>query len=48
EIGTPFCVTVDTDTPNDHAATIRFRDTMAQERVALDKISEFVRKSLKE
>ncbi len=48
EIGTPFCVTIDTDTPNDQAATIRFRDTMAQERVALDKISEFVRKSLKE
>ncbi|MDE2337296.1 MAG: glycine--tRNA ligase [Alphaproteobacteria bacterium] len=48
EIGTPFCVTVDTDTPNDHAATIRHRDTMQQERVALDKIPEFVQKALKE
>ncbi len=48
EIGTPFCVTVDTDTPNDHAATIRHRDTMKQERVALDKITEFVSKALKE
>jgi glycyl-tRNA synthetase len=48
EIGTPFCITVDTDTPKDHAATIRHRDTMAQERVALDKIEEFVSKALKE
>ncbi|MFH1157394.1 MAG: glycine--tRNA ligase [Pseudomonadota bacterium] len=48
EIGTPFCITVDTDTPKDQAATIRFRDTMAQERVALDKVGEFVQEALKE
>jgi glycyl-tRNA synthetase len=48
EIGTPFCITIDTETPKDHAATIRFRDTMAQERVALDKVEDFVAKSLKE
>ncbi len=33
EIGTPYCVTVDFDTLSDGAVTIRFRDTMAQERV---------------
>ncbi len=46
EIGTPFCITIDGDTANDQAATIRFRDTMKQERVALDKIGEFVQKEL--
>jgi len=48
EIGTPFCITIDNDTSKDQAATIRNRDTMAQERVALDKIEEYVSKSLKE
>jgi glycyl-tRNA synthetase len=38
EIGTPFCVTVDVDTLDDGAATIRERDSMTQERVALDAI----------
>src|SRR5436309_2555514 len=35
EIGTPFCVTVDVDSLTDGAATIRERDSMTQERVAL-------------
>ena len=38
EIGTPYCITIDFDTLDDQAATIRERDTMAQERVALDKV----------
>ncbi|MGZ4598776.1 MAG: glycine--tRNA ligase [Oryzihumus sp.] len=38
EIGTPFCITVDFDTLEDHAVTIRERDTMSQERVALDQV----------
>ena len=38
EIGTPYCVTVDFDTLDDHAVTIRERDTMQQERIALDGI----------
>ncbi|MFM9376575.1 glycine--tRNA ligase [Gordonia sp. VNK21] len=42
EIGTPFCVTVDFDTLDDQAVTIRERDTMTQERVALDKVSEYL------
>ncbi|HEX2883917.1 MAG TPA: glycine--tRNA ligase [Candidatus Limnocylindria bacterium] len=38
EIGTPYCVTVDVDSLEDGAATIRERDSMTQERVALDRI----------
>jgi glycyl-tRNA synthetase len=40
EIGTPFCVTVDVETLDDGAATIRERDSMTQERVALDRIPQ--------
>ena len=36
EIGTPFCITVDFDTLEDHAVTVRERDSMRQERVSLD------------
>jgi glycyl-tRNA synthetase len=42
EIGTPFCVTVDFDTLEDDAVTIRERDTMAQERVALDQVAPYL------
>jgi len=42
EIGTPFCLTVDFDTLNDHAVTIRERDSMAQERVALDQVEGYL------
>ncbi|MGH3993345.1 MAG: His/Gly/Thr/Pro-type tRNA ligase C-terminal domain-containing protein, partial [Pseudonocardiaceae bacterium] len=42
EIGTPFCVTVDFDSLNDHAATVRERDTMAQERIALDQVEAYL------
>ena len=37
-IGTPFCITVDHQTLKDHAVTIRDRDTMQQERVAIDQL----------
>ena len=42
EIGTPFCVTVDFDTLDDQAVTIRERDTMAQERIALGQVREWL------
>ncbi len=42
EIGTPFCVTVDFDTLDDLAVTVRERDTMAQERVAIDKLESYL------
>ncbi len=42
EIGTPFCVTVDFDTLDDRAVTIRERDSMSQERVGLDWVVEYL------
>ena len=41
EIGTPYCITVDFDTLEDNAVTIRDRDTMEQVRVDIDKLDEF-------
>ncbi|CAN5670291.1 glycine--tRNA ligase [soil metagenome] len=38
EVGTPFCITVDFDTLDDNAATVRERDSMTQERVGLDQL----------
>ena len=42
EIGTPFCVTVDFETLDDQAVTIRERDSMAQERVALSQVTTWL------
>ncbi|MBA3523360.1 MAG: glycine--tRNA ligase [Geodermatophilaceae bacterium] len=42
EIGTPFCVTVDFDTLDDLAVTVRERDSMAQERVAMDQLPAYL------
>jgi glycyl-tRNA synthetase len=39
EIGTPYCITVDFDSLTDQAVTIRERDSMAQERVAIDQVT---------
>src|SRR5574344_2709797 len=41
-VGTPFCVTVDHQTLEDNTVTVRHRDTMAQERVAIDKLHAMV------
>ena len=38
EIGTPYCVTVDFDTLDDHAVTIRDRDTMTQQRIPVSRL----------
>ena len=46
EIGTPFCITVDFDTLTDQAVTIRERDTMAQERVAIDRVEGYLAQRL--
>lgn len=46
EIGTPFCITVDFDTLEDESVTIRYRDTMMQERVKIASLKEFIEKSL--
>ncbi len=42
EIGTPFCVTVDYDTKSGQTVTIRERDSMQQERVALDRVKNYL------
>ena len=42
EIGTPFCVTVDFETLDDNAVTVRERDSMAQERIALDQVAAYL------
>jgi glycyl-tRNA synthetase len=46
EIGTPFCLTVDFDTLEDQAVTVRERDTMTQERVALDQVEAYLKARL--
>ncbi|MEV0162751.1 glycine--tRNA ligase [Nonomuraea fuscirosea] len=46
EIGTPFCITVDFDTLEDHAVTIRERDSMAQERISIDGVDAYLRQHL--
>ena len=38
EIGTPFCITVDFDTLEDQAVTVRERDSMRQERIGIDQL----------
>lgn len=47
EIGTPFCITVDFDSLEDQAVTVRERDSMAQERVAIDKVADYLAVRLK-
>jgi glycyl-tRNA synthetase len=42
EIGTPFCVTVDFDTLDDNAVTVRERDSMKQERIGLDQVETYL------
>jgi glycyl-tRNA synthetase len=46
EIGTPFCITVDFDTLDDQAVTVRERDTMTQERIALDQVEGYLAQRL--
>ena len=46
EIGTPFCVTIDFDSLEDGAATVRDRDTMAQDRVQIDGIAAYLESKL--
>ncbi|HEV2756361.1 MAG TPA: glycine--tRNA ligase [Actinomycetota bacterium] len=44
EVGTPFCVTVDFDSLEDHQVTVRERDTMEQERIPMEGLLEYLRK----
>ena len=45
-IGTPICITVDHDSMNDQAVTIRFRDTMNQKRVSLNELHAIIEKEV--
>ena len=47
-IGTPFCITVDHQTKEDQTVTIRYRDTMTQERIALSEVSKKINSILAE
>jgi glycyl-tRNA synthetase len=46
EIGTPYCLTVDHESLEDNAVTVRDRDTWEQERINLDELKEYLRKRL--
>lgn len=46
-IGTPFCITVDHQTKEDNTVTIRYRDTMTQERLPIDKVKELVKEKIR-
>lgn len=46
EIGTPFCITVDFDSLEDNAVTVRDRDTMKQERVRIKELRGYLREKL--
>jgi glycyl-tRNA synthetase len=46
EIGTPYCITVDFDTLEDDAVTVRDRDTMEQDRIAIDRVVDYLTERL--
>lgn len=46
EIGTPYCFTIDDETVSDGTVTVRERNTMAQERISLDKVLPFLREKI--
>lgn len=47
EIGTPYCLTIDYDTLEDHTVTVRERDTMRQERIRIDHLVTYLTDHLK-
>jgi len=47
EIGTPFCFTVDFDSLEDNAITVRDRDTTAQERISIDEVVVYFKEKLR-
>ena len=46
-IGTPYCVTVDHDTLKDNMVTLRFRDTMEQERIKICDLENYIANKIK-
>jgi len=45
-IGTPFCITIDKQTKEDGTVTIRYRDSMQQDRIPASQVKELVQKHL--
>ena len=48
EAGTPFCITIDYETKEDHSVTLRYRDSMEQIRIPRAELTEYIRKAIKE
>ena len=46
-IGTPFCITVDHQTKEDNTVTIRYRDTMAQERLPISRVKDLIKEKIR-
>lgn len=46
EIGTPFCITYDFDSDEDHCVTVRHRDTMEQQRLPIAELISFLEKKM--
>ena len=46
-IGTPFCITIDTQTLEDNTVTVRERDSMKQDRVSIDELANYINKGIK-
>ena len=47
EVGTPYCITFDFDSLEDNCVTVRDRDTMEQQRIAIDQLEEFIAEKIK-
>lgn len=45
-IGTPFCITIDHESLNDNSVTLRYRDSMKQERIPAEKLNEIIDKEV--
>jgi glycyl-tRNA synthetase len=46
ELGTPYCITFDFDSLEDHAVTVRERDSMEQERIAVAEVAAYLRERM--
>ncbi len=46
EVGTPYCITIDSDTQSDNTVTVRERDSMQQEKIAVDKLKLYLLEKL--
>jgi glycyl-tRNA synthetase len=45
-IGTPYCITIDHQTLEDKRVTIRYRDSMAQERVSIEQLRDIIKEKV--